>query len=61
MSQASSSYGGRVKRVLCPNCHVLANRLEAVSIISGRMKSWTLECRHLMPLLQFMLFPYRQW
>uniref|UniRef100_A0A0E0JIQ3 Uncharacterized protein n=1 Tax=Oryza punctata TaxID=4537 RepID=A0A0E0JIQ3_ORYPU len=22
MSQASSSYGGRVKRVLCPNCHI---------------------------------------
>ncbi|XP_021307742.1 uncharacterized protein LOC8085670 [Sorghum bicolor] len=28
MSQASSSYGGRatVRRVMCPNCHVLANR-----------------------------------
>uniref|UniRef100_A0A0E0M9Q7 Uncharacterized protein n=1 Tax=Oryza punctata TaxID=4537 RepID=A0A0E0M9Q7_ORYPU len=22
MFQASSSYGGRVKRVLCPNCHI---------------------------------------
>lgn len=26
MSQASNSYDGRVKRVLCPNCGVLANR-----------------------------------
>lgn len=110
ISQESSSYGGRVKRVLCRNCHVLANRfistteknnncafhkcpylavcvsfsahilclgfsfvvcsqcvdglafrLEDVSIISGRMKWWTLECKHLMPLLQFIQFPYKQW
>ncbi|KAF2950591.1 hypothetical protein DAI22_01g198700 [Oryza sativa Japonica Group] len=32
MSQASSSYGGRVKRVLCPNCGVLANRFMSTTV-----------------------------
>uniref|UniRef100_A0A0D3HD32 Uncharacterized protein n=1 Tax=Oryza barthii TaxID=65489 RepID=A0A0D3HD32_9ORYZ len=36
-------------------------KLEAVSIISGRMKCWTLECGHILPLLQFMQVTYRQW